>query len=129
MVRPRREVGQSAVMKRSSVSESQSASTERAVRRSDLLISCHRLSRALLLMLVMERLMCDVDMSEEAEMQRLEARPGFVRATISVENWGGAEAASGQNIRAAASTASLRTAIPTATAVLAQARGNLDGRR
>ena len=80
-------------------------------------------------LLVMERLMCDVDMSEEAEMQRLEARPGFGRATISVENWGGAEAASGQNIRAAASTASLRTAMPTATAVLAQARGNLDGRR
>ena len=35
-----------------------------------LLILCHRLSRALLLILVMDRLMCDVEMSEEAEMQR-----------------------------------------------------------
>ena len=43
-------------MKRKSVSESQSASTERAVRRSDLLRSCHRLSRALLLILLMDRL-------------------------------------------------------------------------
>ena len=60
-------------MKRSCVSERVANGASTGIVQSEgrhLLILCHRLSRALLLILVMDRLMCDVEMSEEAEMQR-----------------------------------------------------------